>query len=209
MVIDPKNTYVAYRCPECGRGVVSSVGIFSLSSDMLKLKCECGGSEMTVVSTSDGKLRLTVPCLMCSAPHNFTVSRSIFFGKELFVIPCPYTDINIAFLGELDAVSSELSRSEMELLDLLGQENIDALGGSHGETGLPDPEILDIIMFVISDLAEENKISCRCNEGNYGVELTDDGVRVFCRSCGAEQTVVTDSLLGAHAFLNCDRLILE
>ena len=209
MVIDPKNTYVAYRCPECGRGVVSSVGIFALSSDMLKLKCECGGSEMTVVSTSDGKLRLSVPCLMCSTPHSFTVSRSIFFGKELFVIPCPYTDINIAFMGELNAVSTELSRSEMELLDLLGQENLDALGSSHGEKSLPDPEILDIIMFVISDLAEENKISCRCSEGDYGVELTDDGVRVFCRSCGAEQTVVTDSLLGAHAFLNCDRLVLE
>ncbi len=209
MVIDPKNTFVAYRCPACGKGVVSSVGIFAVNADMLKLKCECGESEMTVVGSSDGKIRLTVPCLLCSNPHNFTVSKSIFFGRDLFVIPCPYTDINIAFLGSCDAVSAELSRTEMELLDMLGQENLDILSDNRDDAPFTDPQILDIVMFVVSDLADDDKISCNCSDGDYGVELTPDGLRVFCKNCGAETLVRTDSLIDAHDFLNCDHLVLK
>ena len=49
MVISPKQTTIAYRCPVCGTGVISAVGMFSLSADMIKLKCTCGKSEQTAV----------------------------------------------------------------------------------------------------------------------------------------------------------------
>jgi hypothetical protein len=95
MVLEPKQTTVAYRCPHCGAGVMSAVGLFNLTADMVKLKCSCGESEMSVVYGKDGKVRFTVPCILCPTPHTFTVSSSLFFGKELFVLPCPYSDINI------------------------------------------------------------------------------------------------------------------
>ena len=69
MILEPKQTTVAYRCPHCGAGVMSLVGVFALSAEMLKLKCSCGESEMTIVKTSDGKIRFTVPCLLCPNPH--------------------------------------------------------------------------------------------------------------------------------------------
>ena len=53
MVLDFKQTTVAYRCPHCGAGVMSAVGLFSLNADMVKLKCTCGKSEMTVVYSKD------------------------------------------------------------------------------------------------------------------------------------------------------------
>ena len=66
MVLDSKQTTVAYRCPHCGMGVMSAVNLFALSADMVKLKCTCGKSEMTVVmSKTDSKVRMTVPCLVC------------------------------------------------------------------------------------------------------------------------------------------------
>ena len=85
MVLKAKQTTVAYRCPHCGKGVLSAVDIFSLGGDMLKLKCECGESAMTVVkgANNEGKLRLTVPCLFCPTPHNFTVSSKVFFENDL------------------------------------------------------------------------------------------------------------------------------
>ena len=119
MVLETKTTTLAYRCPHCGSGVISAVGMFSLSADMVKLKCTCGKSEMSVVDTKDGKVRMTVPCLLCSKPHIFTVSNSLFFGKDLFVLPCPYSDVNIACMGETNLVKNELARSELELLDLM------------------------------------------------------------------------------------------
>ena len=213
MILESKQTTVAYRCPHCGAGVMSVMGVFSLTADMVKLKCDCGKSEMTVVCGKDGKVRLTVPCLVCPKPHQFTVSNSIFFGKELFVLPCPYSDINIAVMGEINQVKAELARGELELLDLMeksGVENFDSLAGD--EEALPDPQILDVIMFVLSELDAEGKIHCRCkseDEGKYEVEVRDEGIHVSCETCGASRLIPTDSRLGAHAFLNADDLFLE
>ena len=64
MMIEPNQTTLAYRCPHCGAGVMSVVGMFALSADMIKLKCDCGKSAMEVLPTPDGKVRLTVPCLI-------------------------------------------------------------------------------------------------------------------------------------------------
>lgn len=214
MVIEPKQTTVAYRCPACGKGVVSAVGIFSLGGDMLKLKCECGGSELTVVPTLDGKVRLTVPCLACPKPHNFLVNNKVFFGKELFALQCPYTDVNICFLGERERVCRELERTELELLDMLGEENLGKLCGAQGheEEFFTDPQILDIVTFVINDLLESGDIHCRCESGVCAAcdaEVLEGGIRVTCRDCGASAFIPTDSLIRAHDFLNSDSLTLD
>ena len=37
MVLQQKQTTVAYRCPECGSIVLSLVGVFALSADMIRL----------------------------------------------------------------------------------------------------------------------------------------------------------------------------
>lgn len=210
MVIEPKHTAIAYRCPVCGKGVLGNVGLFQLHGDMIKLKCECGGSELTATKTGDGRVRLTVPCIMCPKPHNFTVSEKIFFGRDLFMLQCPYSDINIGFLGDEEKVSEELHNTELKLLDMLGEDNIEKLGNLE-ENPFTDPQIFDIIMFVINDLDAEGKIFCKCkdNDGEIGVEVLDDGIKVFCKKCGASQIIPTDSLLGAHAFLNCEKLVLE
>jgi hypothetical protein len=214
MILDAKQTTVAYRCPECGSGVMSAVNVFSLSADMVKLKCTCGKSEMTVVSQKDGKVRLTVPCLTCPAPHTFTLNSSLFFGKDLFSMQCPYSDFAIACLGEINQVKAELARGELELLDLMEQSGLQSLDSLHGdEEILPDPQVQEIVMFVINDLDAEGKILCKCdpndNGRQYDAEVRNDGVMVSCRKCGASRLVPTDSCLGAHAFLNADSLHLE
>ena len=215
MVLETKKTTVAYRCPHCGAGIMSAVDVFSLNADMVKLKCTCQKSELTIVKTNDGKIRLVVPCILCPRPHNFVISSSIFFGKDLFVLPCAYSDINICFIGEMNHVKAELARSELELLDLLEQSGVDSFEALHGNESVPDltdPQILDIVMFVIKDLDEEGKIFCKCKDGeekNFDVEVTDDGVKVSCTKCGASRLIPTDSTLAAHAFLNTDSLYIE
>ena len=215
MILETKQTTVAYRCPHCGAGVLSAVGFFSLSADMVKLKCTCGQSEMTAVAQHDGKVRLTVPCLVCPTPHLFTVSQSVFFGRELFVFSCPYSGLGIAMTGEMNQVKAELARGELELLDLLeksGMEAEDFDRFRNDERSLPDPQILDIVMFVINELDAEGKIYCRCphdeNDRSYEARVTDDGIEVSCRRCGASRLIPTDSRLSAHAFLNADALYL-
>jgi hypothetical protein len=236
MVLNEKRTTVAYRCPDCGGGILSAVGLFNLSADMVKLKCTCGKSELKIIYNRDGTVRLTVPCLICAQPHTFTVRSSLFFSDELFVLPCPYSDINICFTGEMNRVKAELARTELELLDMLEENGITDFSALHGdEKDLGDPQILDIVLFVIDDLDAEGKIYCRCHpdpaleggeagfessvaeetDGNdregsrYEAEITDDGIKLTCRICGASRIIPTDSMLSAHAFLNADSLHLE
>lgn len=215
MVLDTKHTTVAYRCPHCGAAVLSGVNIFSLTADMLKLKCSCGQSELTLVSDGTSKVRLSVPCILCPKPHQFVLNRSLFFGKELFCMPCPYSDINICCVGEENHVKAEMSRSELELLQLLEENGLADFGSLHGEqeSGFPtDPQVRDIVMFVIRDLDEEGKIKCHCTgehaDRQYDAEIEDDGIRVSCSSCGASRLIPTDSSLAAHAFLHSDALDL-
>ncbi|MBO5845424.1 MAG: hypothetical protein J6Q77_02145 [Clostridia bacterium] len=216
MVLDFKQTTVAYRCPHCGAGVMSAVGLFSLNADMVKLKCTCGKSEMTVVYSKDGKVRLTVPCILCPNPHSFTVNSSVFFNNELFLLPCPYSDINICMTGEQNKVKAELARTELELLDLLEEHGLESFDVFHGEQTLTDPQILDIILFVINDLDAEGKIYCRCeraeseeNTGDYEVEMLPEGIKISCKKCGASKIIPANSLINAHEFLNSDDLTLE
>ena len=163
MILDSKHTTVAYRCPHCGAGVISAVNVFSLSADMVKLKCTCGKSEMSIVSSQDEKIRLTVPCMLCATPHIFTVNSSLFYGKEIFSLCCPYaSDFPLAFFGEMNLVKGELARSELALLDMMEKN------------GLTPPEEIIDDEDVLPDPAPSVVLT----------EITDSaliyGVRIWC-----------------------------
>ncbi len=233
---------------------MSAVGMFNLSADRVRLRCsnpECPthkkGEERreadahnsndaldVIMSRESGStVRLTVPCIFCGKPHRFTVNPNLFFGKEVFMLPCPYSGINICFMGDANHVKAELARSELELLDMLEESGIEGFRDLDAdEAALPDPQIYEIVLFVIQDLDAEGKIFCRCHpdtdaglpdgckaaaeegdgeryEGDYTVDVTDKGLLVRCSRCGAQKLIETDSLIGAHDFLNCDSLYLE
>jgi hypothetical protein len=132
-------------------------------------------------------------------------------------MPCPYSDINICCVGEDNHVRAEMARSELELLKLLEENGISDFGALHPEEQPEDdrfptdPQVRDIVMFVIHDLDAEGKIYCRCPEGTpheYDATIEDDGIRVSCTVCGASRFIPTDSGLAAHAFLHSDSLDL-
>ena len=220
MVLKNKQTTIAYRCPRCGAGVMSALDIFTLSAPMIKLKCDCGGSEMTVMKQADGKIRLTVPCLFCPNPHNFVVSPGIFFGEEDFFLQCPYSDMDICFLGDMDHVKANLARGELKLMELMEENGINDLSAfreanTTDEDEALDSELTQSVLFVLSELEAEGKIFCKCehseqiDEEKYGFEIFSDGVLVKCRDCGAECKIPTDNSLNTHAFLDADSLYLE
>lgn len=213
MIIQPNETTVAYRCPECGCGVKSIVGIFGLSAPMLKLKCPCGGSFMTIKKTNDDKIRLSVPCLVCRRDHDYVVSRELFFKNELFELPCSLSGFSLCFIGSGEAVSEALDKADEELAKVLkeaGAENLDIFK-EQAEPGeeIPAAQVYDIVRFIVKELEAENAIRCNCSEGDYDIELFDDSVCVYCKNCGARQYISTASLAEAQAFLEIDELKLK
>lgn len=210
MVLDQKKTTIAYRCPECGAVIRGAVGIFSLTADMIKLKCPCGGSELDIVYTKDKKVRLTVPCFVCPSPHSYLISSGVFFERELFTLACTYSGIDICFIGSEEAIDKAVAENEAELVELAGDDAIEALAKSRGDKeSLADPQVIEIIRYVLLELVEEGNIHCRCDdEGEYDLEFGDDSVFVVCRKCGAELEIPAGSVDAAYAFLNADEITL-
>ena len=114
--------------------------------------------------------------------------------------------------GEINHVKAELSRTELELLDVLEKSGLGSFDEIRGEQNLTDPQVTEIVTYVIRELDEEKKIFCRCpheEEGDYEIEIGRDGITVSCNRCHASKTISADSLISAHDFLNADRLDLE
>lgn len=218
MVLDSKETTVAFRCPECGSWVTGITGAFSLSADMMRLKCPCGGGEMDVLYGKDRKIRLTVPCFACPAPHSFTLSSQVFFTKDLFALSCPYSGVDICYIGDGEKIAQAEKEADEALGALFERAGYTDFFGEKKEEDedfdaslFSDPQILEIVNFVIRDLDEAGEITCNCekDEGLYSVDVTPEGVCVKCENCGAKAVIPVTSTLTAQAFLNCEHIDLH
>ena len=209
MIIDEKKTALAYRCPSCYSVPTSMVGLFSLSGDLFKLKCSCGGSEMTVEKLEDNKLRLTVPCLACPNPHIYTLTKDVFFNNEVFVLPCAVSAIDLCFMGKEHLVSKAVELSNQEILTTLGDATVESLK-SGDKRFLANPQILDIVTYVVHELNDEGKIYCGCQDGgDYECNIYDDFITVKCKKCKKSATIPADSTIAAYDFLEADKLTLS
>ncbi len=211
MIIEPKKTTLAYRCPSCGGVPTSVVGIFSLNAELFKLKCDCGESNMTVQKTNDGGFRLTVPCVSCPRPHDYLLSKNVFFNSDSFIIPCSLCGIDICFIGNEDKVSEAIKHSNDEIAKMLGDYAIEQIKSKENDLNLVDPQILEIVRFVIADLHDEGKIYCNCenNDGDIVVDIMNDFVSINCKKCGAKKIIPADSTIAAHDLLNIDSITLK
>ena len=214
MILQQTKTTVAYRCPHCGAGILSPVGVFKLNADRLVLKCQCGHSEMTITKSKDEKIRLEVPCLICRAPHNYTLSESLFFSGKLFLLPCHVSGLDICVLGQQEEVSEALDNQGRELARMLEEAGIDTLDVfsiNEEKKELPDSQIYDILNLLVRELETDGKIYCECSAGPYDVFFSEDGesIVVACESCGNSKQFPADSVSAAVDFLNIDEIILE
>ncbi len=212
MIASIQKATIAYRCPHCGLAILAEVDPFILGKDMLRLKCDCGESELLIVRSLDGKVRLTVPCILCPQSHNYTLSGNVFFEKELFTLGCTYSGIDICFIGQKEQVAKRLEESEKELLELLGDTDFaDIPRDSDRSAEFFAEQVSDVIAYMLAELSEERKIHCRCPEdnGRYSFSYTGKGVKIVCNCCGAEKEVEVNNIMTANDFLQTDELTLE
>lgn len=211
MVLDKKETAVAYRCPECGASVMSMVGVFTLTADLIRLKCPCGASQMEIIYTKDNKIRLNVPCFICPYPHSYLISSQIFFNRELLAFSCGTSGIDICFVGLKEQVEEAMKKSEEELLELVGDTDIKQLSEHINESHeLFDPQIMETVLYAVQELADEEKIICGCgHDGDYDFQVHSNYLKIQCKKCGRSLDIRTDSLLTATSFLESDKIELQ
>ncbi len=215
MVIEPRKRYISYRCPECLTATTGLVGRFALRAGLVRLKCDCEkGSSLDISSTSDGKVRLSVPCIFCKQSHSYVISEAVFFDRERFLLSCPYSGMDIAFLGEEKDITEALQRTEREINQILAgfeAEDIKDIQPEemNDEEILPDPAVYDTIRFLIRDLEEEGRISCLCGSGKYDLRFTSEGVQAYCENCGGTYDFKCMSPTVAEEYLSLDEIKLR
>ena len=215
----PNDSIIAYRCPRCGAGVLSVPGIFKLTGDLLKLKCACGESELPLERQSNGKLRIAVPCIVCAKPHIFLLDTEQLSARcgGVLRLPCPYTGLDLCFVGPKDAVQDAVQEADDALLALMrdaGLEDIEELhaGDEMLEARSQDPQVADVIRYAIRELDDEGKITCNCQNNaiaDYKFRLHDEELTVWCEECGASVTLPLAGITMAEDFLQRDSLKLS
>lgn len=205
MILEPKNIDIAYRCDKCGGTVRSVVGALALSGDMLKLKCDCGGSELLINKTSDGKYRFKVPCVFCDLPHTFVISRKTLLSRELFTFPCPHAGTEILFIGDEKKVEKAIEKSDDALSELLGEQSFDDIKKPESRGG-GDVHLQDLILFSLGELAEDGAIKCNCTDGgDFVVTPHPDMVEIACKKCGCKREIsCEEGSIAAHVLFDCD-----
>ena len=212
MILNSRDAAVAYRCPYCGMNTVSVVGIFALSGEMIKLKCACRKSELTISYTPDRKVRVSVPCLVCPSAHNFVISSNTFFEKKILTLSCPYSGVDICFIGGIAEVEKALAASDAELNKMLEEAELDSFGVFKTDRAFNNPQVEEVARYMISEFCDEGKLTCECGDhkiSSYGFELTGDHVNIFCRTCGASAKIPMSSVIDADDFLRRDELVLK
>ena len=214
MILKPKETLISYFCPECGTSVLGLVGKFALSANMVRLKCACGESSLDVTATNDGKIRLSVPCIYCKQNHNYVISQNVFFERDIFILSCPYANMDICFIGDEDKVKAESERATEQLQKLLKSLELESYKEMQPvdmdeEEVLPDAQLYDLLRFVLKDLEAEGKVDCPCHAGEYDLRFRAEGVEAYCKRCGATHLFPVKTVSLGEEYLSLDSLTLR
>lgn len=209
-----KRTQIAYRCPDCSYATVGFLGGLSSVSDMLRLKCSCGESALDIKKQSDGRVLLSVPCVYCKTNHSYTVSADILAREQTSRFTCPYSGMGIAFIADESEMTGEIEKSANELSGIMSALEAESLGDIQPQDVAedsvpPDPAVYDIFNFVLRDLEAEDAVRCPCDNGDYDLRFTDDGMQVYCKSCGASHEFHAKSVSVAEEYLYIDEIILK
>lgn len=235
MILKPEQASIAYRCPVCGEFVHSIVGVFSLSGELIKLKCSCGQSELSLKNSGD-RVQLSVPCFVCEKEHLHTISRAALFSAKGFTFTCPFSEMETCFVGDEQSVREGIEKADKELDEILEANNVtnffaprDNLDDSIDYAGTV------LCISVIKEIAAEGRIHCGCTErgkrkrkgkddiltqmGKYQNNCLGDFVLRYekgqfvlsCLNCGRKLVLPlssSSSSMAFDSFLYCDDIYL-
>lgn len=180
MLVDYEK-FIAYICPYCGRLTQVGINVFDIPPEGRVFKCSdpvCA-AEVLILRAGKKSYIAEIICTACGEKHRFTLKKQSFWQKHKLTLSCPETAVDILFLGDKGEVEAELKKQDE--LYRKAEEEICA-----------DPDIrlyFDIIREV-NEIAKADGVYCRnCGSHMAAVELTEDGIHLVCRDCGAQKII--------------------
>lgn len=183
--LSDKTTVLATRCPECGAIIAERVNQFSLSGQQHVIKCKiCGKGYMTASLSPDHKVHLSVPCLVCPHHHPLILSSAVFFNKDLFLLQCPNSGLDICFMGTEEKVDEALRLSAQQLKEIFDENRKE-----EENNNFLNADVMQEVMYAVEELAITNRIRCDCGEPNLSIVVHYDKVQLACKDCGCRKTL--------------------
>ncbi|MBO4770472.1 MAG: hypothetical protein J5563_06805 [Clostridia bacterium] len=215
---------VAYRCPECGRPIYGMKGFFTLSGDLFRLKCSCESGSVAEIRREKNKTVISVPCLICSGRHSFSVDENTEYSDSVVSLRCPLSGLEIGAVGKPDDIEGSFASSEDFLVSALEDSGFDSLEnfiaakkadakkkkndiGDRVSTG----ELYSVISCFLSELNERRGIVCSCPPGEQSPAcgVGEDGLTISCDKCGKKAVVPFAQLLDPYSLAEIDRIVLK
>lgn len=226
MKIKSLNTTVAYRCPECGDLVFGKAGLFTLSGDMLKLKCGCEhGSELILKRDRSGLTEAQALCPLCGEKHAWSFREDAEFSSPAISCSCPVSNMNVLYVGEQNAISEIAETDGRMMMEVLEENGFATLAeflaarrvqrenaAKRPDTGKYSPEELaSMISSVLSELQEDGMILCDCGEGEQELTLSleNDGLHIDCLSCGRHTVLPPETVFNPDVLARLDKIELN
>lgn len=177
-MISELSTTILFKCPFCGEKVRDKADIFRFSGGSdYSLSCSCGGPALVAKLREDGRIKVTVPCIICEGEHTFYLPKSIFFTRELFVLSCASSDIDICVLGAKAKAEREYAKMDLNICELIYEDELDFM--------LEDDPLRMEMLHRLSRMAEEGHILCECGSDDLEFRLTEQSIDILCRHCSA------------------------
>ncbi len=213
---------IAFRCSDCGTAIVGDLNLFVLGGQEMHLACpDCQeeAAELIVKMTEGKKLQFSIPCLTCPTPHRFTVDTEVIFSRDLFILQCPMTALDLCFVGDQARVEEALEENRKQLIALTAMEDEfnedeEEMSEEEWEEFKEHPPLLDAVLmgqmlYLVRDLAEDQKIYCSCGETNIDFHLLPDGLAFSCPSCQAAKVFPAHSESDVHRLEELSEIRLD
>ena len=164
-----------YICPKCGKAVMASRSVFSLTAAAARIECECGKAEMDI-ETDGTRFRLTVPCGLCGGSHTAECSADAVLWGRGVGLACPETKQICCYAGDPEQV-----RQSMEELALRAEKE-----KAEDRESFTENVIMYEVLSELKDIAARGGISCSCGSSDYAIRVRRDAVDLECRRCGGK-----------------------
>lgn len=116
MILNASNK-IAVKCGGCGNYNVSDFNIFALKKNNV-IKCECG-NDIVLIGFNDKDIIFRINCIACDTDHIFKVNRRNILEKNINILSCPNTGMEIAFFGKTPYIDDIIEKYMNDMLSLL------------------------------------------------------------------------------------------
>ncbi len=172
---------VAATCPECAEVSKKQINIFSFSGGKAVAatcpEADCHAPMWEIREMKD-KYKISVNCPACDETHTYTLTKRTFWGKKYFALNCPAWEVGILYVGDDEEyINSQMDIQNDNISDILG--------------GIADLDDSFTIMYdlieCINELAKSDNVECTCSEPDVKMQIEDDKITLFCKSCGRKK----------------------